>query len=180
MAKRKNYLPKRIGSVKVPKRLRRGLVGQALASPAGQAIIAALILKAAASTKHRLFGRRDDRLGAAELRRLAAASRAENAAPARADGAPAPTSAGPSLNVKHALGQAALAFIVGLGQPREPAPKPRRSAPRPPRATAPVEAAPVTSAAPEPPARPAEPQLFADPAGDGAGVLPEARGAHSH
>lgn len=178
MAKRKNYLPKRIGSVKVPKRLRRGVVGQALASPAGQAIIAALILKAAASTKDRLFGRRDDRPGAADLRSLAAASQPTSHQAAGVTATPEP--AGPSLNVKHALGQAALAFIVGLGQPREPAPKPRRSGPRPPRATAPVEAAPVTSAAPEAPARPAEPQLFADPAGDGAGVPPEARGAHSH
>lgn len=41
MAKRKNHLPKRIGGVKIPKHIRRGVLGQFLASPAGQAVIAA-------------------------------------------------------------------------------------------------------------------------------------------
>lgn len=38
-AKKRNRLPKRIAGVKVPKALRRGQLGQLLASPVGQAIL---------------------------------------------------------------------------------------------------------------------------------------------
>lgn len=44
--KKKNYLPKRVAGMKVPKAVRRGAVGEFIASPVGQAIIAESIVHA--------------------------------------------------------------------------------------------------------------------------------------
>ena len=40
MAKKKNFLPKKIAGVKVPKAARKGRFGELLASPAGQSALA--------------------------------------------------------------------------------------------------------------------------------------------
>lgn len=49
MAKKsKNLLPKRIAGVKVPKAVRKGRLGDAIASPAGRAVLAEVLLAAAA------------------------------------------------------------------------------------------------------------------------------------
>jgi len=48
MAKKNKFLPKRIGGVKVPKRIRKSGMGQFLASPAGQALIAQAVVAAGA------------------------------------------------------------------------------------------------------------------------------------
>ena len=132
--RKKNFLPKRVGRLKIPKRLRRGVVGAAIASPAGQAVIAALILQAGAHLLRQAVGARDgaasletwlDR-GAGDFAGGSPLGHEASAAPPRADGfGPATTARrGAQLNVKHALGQAALAFILGLshapGEPRRP------------------------------------------------------------
>jgi hypothetical protein len=48
MAKKNKFLPKRVGGVKVPKRIRKSGMGQFLASPAGQALIAQAVVAAGA------------------------------------------------------------------------------------------------------------------------------------
>src|SRR5688500_18274599 len=61
MAKRnkKDFLPKRVGRIKIPKRIRRGVVGAAIGSAAGQAVIAALILKAGSRLADRVAAAQD-------------------------------------------------------------------------------------------------------------------------
>jgi hypothetical protein len=46
--KNKSFLPKRVAGVRVPKRVRKGRIGQFLASRAGQALIAEAVLAAGA------------------------------------------------------------------------------------------------------------------------------------
>ena len=131
MAKRnkKDFLPKRVGRIKIPKRIRRGVLGAAIGSAAGQAVIAALILKAGAQLA--------DRVGAAqhdwdEADELFGGSNPPAIDPLEPDSAsdgsaPAPPArTGPRLNLKHALGQAALAFLVGLAHPKRPKGRARR------------------------------------------------------
>ena len=125
MAKRKkNYLPKRVGRLRIPKRVRRGVVGAAVSSAAGQAIIAALVLKAGSRLARRLGSREPARDG------LTGSGFETPQSPKIAhQGEPSATrspSRGPALNVKHAVGQAALAFILGLSHPARPAKARRR------------------------------------------------------
>lgn len=115
MAKTKNYLPKRIAGVKVPKSIRRGLLGEFLTSSAGQAIVAALILKAGQRLKDDLLPGAPtggDQGGAAN------ASATPNGTFHAA--AEAPLGRDNSLNVKHALAEAARAFLLGLSHPKAP------------------------------------------------------------
>ena len=138
MAKRKkDFLPKRVGRVKIPKRIRRGVLGAAIASGAGQAILAGLVLKAgehivrrAAASDHKSP---ETWIGGPDAGHAPAGTEPPAAAPRRNGVGPATTAPrGATLNVKHALGQAALAFVLGLSHPPakarsgRPAPKPER------------------------------------------------------
>ncbi len=132
MAKRnkKDFLPKRVGRIKIPKRIRRGVVGAAIGSAAGQAVIAALILNAGARLADRVAAAQDSWDEAEGLLGGADQSAGDPTAPdgQEAEGVTtAPARTGPRLNVKHALGQAALAFVVGLAYPKPPKRRSRRS-----------------------------------------------------
>jgi hypothetical protein len=48
--KNQNFLPKRIAGVKVPKSVRKGPLGELIASPAGPALIAEAVMAARAKT----------------------------------------------------------------------------------------------------------------------------------
>lgn len=48
---KKCLLPKRIAGVKVPKSVRKGRIGEAMASPTGQAVIAEVLMAAAQAAK---------------------------------------------------------------------------------------------------------------------------------
>ena len=131
MAKRnkKNFLPKRVGRISIPKRIRRGVLGAAIGSAAGQAVIAALILKAGAQLADRVGAAQHDWDEADELFGPTdpAATDAAGADGPPDGNAPAPPArTGPRLNLKHALGQAALAFLVGLAHPKRPKRRARR------------------------------------------------------
>ena len=117
--KKKNYLPKRIAGVRVPKTVRRAPVGEFLTSAAGQAIIAALILRAgsrlahdadAAHPVHALMSA----LGISEPAQSRDAGPSPSRADPTADGAPRHS----SFNYKHALAEAARHFILGLSHPK--------------------------------------------------------------
>ena len=167
MAKRKkDFLPKRVGRLRIPKPLRRGVFGAALGSTAGQVVIAALLLKAGSRLAARATGSRQ----AADSIDAGVPFAAQSARAA----APAPPASGPRLNIKHALGQATLAFILGLSHPKSAPKGPRRAKPAPAPAPAPERPNGATAVANAPAAAAAP--------GDGGAVppAPEKRGAHSH
>jgi hypothetical protein len=101
--------------VKVPKSLRRGILGEFLTSGAGQALVAALIIKAAQRLSHEVTHTSQS---AASAGNGAQPSWADHAAHAGNEAAGAAHDA--TLNVKHALAQAARHFILGLSHPKTP------------------------------------------------------------
>jgi hypothetical protein len=96
-----NLVPKRIAGMKTPKALRRGKVGRLLASPAGQALIAATIARAGEP----LIGR-DARPGSAAR---TTAVRAQGAISEFGEG-----TAESSAAFIYALRQAARAFVTAM------------------------------------------------------------------
>lgn len=99
--KRKNAVPKRIAGMKVPKRLRKGRVGELLSSPVGQV----LIFETVARAGERLVGRRT-RPGSAERR---GAVRSQEAVSDLGENASESSAA-----VVYALRQAARAFVAAM------------------------------------------------------------------
>lgn len=134
MAKRKkNSLPKRIGGVKIPRSLRQGVLAEMLTSPAGQAIIAAVIMKMAARLAHQGAGPAHAvadgsvRFAAAGLQRAGDGMAHAGSEAAEAAGAAAGAARDVSLNFKHALAEAARHFILGLSHPKPPVKKSRKA-----------------------------------------------------
>lgn len=118
MARKKNYLPKRIAGVKVPKSIRRGVLGAFLTSGASQAVVAALILKAGQHLRDDLMPGAHHEGAQATTGAAANESATPNGSfPAAAE---APPGRDNSLNVKHALAEAARAFLLGLSHPKAP------------------------------------------------------------
>ncbi len=101
--KRKALLPKRIAGVKVPKSVRKGRLGELLASQTGQALLAQAVLAAGA-------------IGATKKAGDAAVDKASDAGGVgqRLKGGKDPGAAGAILAV--ALGEAARAFVKSLNQ----------------------------------------------------------------
>ena len=140
--KRKNAIPKRIAGMKVPKGLRKGRVGQLLASPVGQALIVGAVARAGET----LIGRAP-RPGSADGKAAAqsqgaqfqaAQSQGAQSQAAQAQAAVAAFSPGAgesSAAFVYALRQAARAFVTAMqeqrvaaraegGGGREPGPEP--------------------------------------------------------
>jgi hypothetical protein len=117
MAK-KNKLPKRILGVKVPKAIRRGAVGKVLGSPAGQALLGALAVKAIERLGGEAGRARNPDGGAAFGGADMAGRRSETAADA--EGRAASGAADARLNFKHALAEGARHFLLGLSYPKSP------------------------------------------------------------
>lgn len=105
MAKKRNRLPKRIAGFKVPKAVRKSALGDFLASPAGQAVIADGLLRAGG-----WMLRRQAEPGSA-TRELAA----QSGAAMQGMGAEA---ANNSAAVVYALRQAARAFVDAMQEDR--------------------------------------------------------------
>lgn len=99
--KRANAVPKRIAGMKVPKALRRGRIGQLLASPAGQAL---LIQTVARAGEHLIA--RETRPGSTVR---TAAARSQDAAEELGEGA-----AESGAAFAYALRQAARAFVTAM------------------------------------------------------------------
>ncbi len=64
--KRKGFLPKKIAGVKVPRKVRKGQLGELIASPTGQKIIAQAILAGGALVAGRKAAKSDTALAAAK------------------------------------------------------------------------------------------------------------------
>lgn len=104
--KKKNHLPKRIAGVKVPKSVRRGRLGEVLASPAGQAVLADVAIGAGALAATKI-GRN------AKVRRFADQA-ADRASHAGRDSAHEVAEAGSALT--YAIGEAARSFADALNR----------------------------------------------------------------
>ena len=106
MAKRskKNLLPKRLAGVKVPKSVRRGDLGAAIGSPAGQAVLAEVLLAAAAVAE----AKKTEDGGAARDALSDVADRLRNAGEVKVAGE----------TVTFAIGEAARAFVDAFDRRR--------------------------------------------------------------
>lgn len=96
---KKSVLPKRIAGVKVPKSVRNGPIGEALASPTGQAVIAEVITAAASAKQGDKLVDLADRLRSSGEAKAGKASEESGA-------------------VVYAMGEAARTFVDALNRRR--------------------------------------------------------------
>jgi hypothetical protein len=117
--KKKSLLPKRIAGVKVPKAVRKGRMGAAIASPTGRAVLAEIIMAAAAVAGAKKV--KDSPRTRNTLADVAAHLREAGGGTGQvAKGAgKAATAAGGAITF--AVAEAARAFVDALNRPRDTA-----------------------------------------------------------
>ena len=105
---KKSLLPKRIAGVKVPKSVRKGRIGEAIASPTGQAVLAEVIMAAANTAKDAKDGpaSRDTLVDVADRLRQVGDDKGAQAADDASDA------------IAYALGEAARTFVDALNRRR--------------------------------------------------------------